>query len=89
MQKQVQKKVIPDAIELFVTFVCNEEKFLIVDCQNTISDVFWKMDEACDPTEVSFIEVCSSDSFTENTINLSEVNLRLQTVNWRKAITDE
>lgn len=83
------KKVIPDGETLFVSFRYMDEKFLLVDAPNTVNDVFWLMDEVADPSAVSTIEVCPSDDFFTEAINLTTLNKHLQTVDWKNAILSE
>ena len=86
---QAAKKVIPKGELLFVTFRYNDDQFLLIDVPNTVTDVFWLIDEVADPSAIVTIEVCPSDDFYTDAINLSVLNERLQTVNWQNAIITE
>ena len=86
---QADKKVIPEGESLFVAFKYDEQQFLLVDAPNTVTGVFWLMDDVADPSAVKTIEVCSSDEFYTDAINLSVLNERLQTVDWQNAIITE
>lgn len=88
MQNEV-KKVIPEGETLFVSFKFLDEQFLLIDAINTVNDVFWLMDEVADPSAVETIEVCPSDDFFTDAINLKILNQRLQTVDWQNAILTE
>jgi hypothetical protein len=83
------KKVIPEGEVLFVAFRYADEQFLLVDAPNSVNAVFWLMDEVADPSAVMTIEVCPSDDFHTDAINLAVLNERLQTVNWQNAIITE
>jgi len=85
----IQRKLIPEAEQLFVLFSVNEVKYLLIDVNNDVSDVFWMIDEIVDPTEVQTIGVCSSDDFIHQAINLDELNESLQTIDWQNAIITE
>ncbi len=83
------KKVVPEGETLFVSFRYGDDQFLLVDAPNNVNAVFWLMDEVADPSAVATIEVCPSDDFHADAINLSVLNERLQTVNWQNAIITE
>ena len=93
----VDAKVYPEvgiASHIFVKFTVvhiedNKKHEYIIPCiENEAIEVFWAIDEICNPYAVKTIHVANAGQFYEaETICLTEINEGLTEVNWHELIT--